>query len=76
MTAFDLVFLALFLASIGMLLAAGFSLVRGRFRRALTLLATLALGSLLACGPFFPNSILLQGDGALRKTLNSSELIA
>lgn len=44
MTALDLVFLIVALASIGMLLNAGLCLIRGRFRRALTLLGALALG--------------------------------
>lgn len=58
MTAFDLVFLVIVPASIGMLLAAGFSLVHGRFRRALSLLGGLALGLTLYLGLIVAVSLL------------------
>ncbi len=58
MTFSDLFFVSLVLASIGMLLAAGFSLVRRRFRRALRLLGGLALGLTVYLGLIVAVSLL------------------
>lgn len=58
MTLSDLLFVALVLASAGVLLIAGFSLMRGRFRRALSLLGGLALGLTLYVGLIVAVSLL------------------
>lgn len=58
MTIFDLLFVALAMASVGTLLAAGISLVVGRFRRAFTLLGALALGLTLYLGVVVAVSLL------------------
>lgn len=58
MTLSDLLFIVLALASAGVFLLAGFSLVRGRFRRALTLLGALAFGLTVYLGLIVAVSLL------------------